>query len=180
MWLSVPALSGEENKYIYRITIKLDVMERDHQEISLFEKGGIVLAIPDVPDSEIPLGTGVKLMESAGLDGSVKPALRADEDAIADAIGPDHRIVISAYIEPGTDGFWSYTYSPEDVGAYGYGRTIREVKKSLLDGIEMVKERYGEMDDQKMMPHSIRGDYRVEFDIQPSLRDYPDDLEIKK
>lgn len=62
MWLSVPALSGEKNKYIYRVTIKLDVMERDHQEISLFEKGGIVLAIPDVPDSEIPLGTRVKLM----------------------------------------------------------------------------------------------------------------------
>lgn len=151
-------------------------MEQEHQDVSLFEKGGIVLAIPDVPDSEIPLGTGVKLMESAGLDGSVKPALRADEDAI----GPDHRIVISAYIEPETDGFWSYTYSPEDVGAYGYGRTIREAKNSLLDGIEIVKERYGEMDDQKMMPHSIRGDYRVEFDIQPSLRDYPDDLEIKK
>lgn len=65
-------------------------------------------------------------------------------------------------------------------GACWYERTIREAKNSLLDGIEIVKERYGEMDDQKMMPHSIRGDYRVEFDIQPSLRDYPDDLEIKK
>lgn len=155
-------------------------MEQEHQDVSLFEKEGVVLAIPNVPDSEIPLGTETKLMGSAGLNDSGKPIFRADEDAIADAIGSDHRVVISAYIEAGTDGFWSYTYSPEDVGVYGYGKTIREAKNSLLDGIEIVKERYGEMDDQKMMPHSIRGVYRVEFDIQPALRDYPDDLEIKK
>ena len=155
-------------------------MEQEHQDVSLFEKEGVVLAIPNVPDSEIPLGTETKLKGSAGLNGSGKPIFRADEDAIADAIGSDHRVVISAYIEAGTDGFWSYTYSPEDVGVYGYGKTIREAKNSLLDGIEIVKERYGEMDDQKMMPHSIRRVYRVEFDIQPALRDYPDDLEIKK
>lgn len=153
-------------------------MEQDFQEGDLFEKEGMALSIPSVDDSEIPLGTLTTLMRTAGLDGLGKPPYRANSDDIAEAIGPDLCVVIRAYIEPGADGFWVYTYSPEDVGAYGYGKTIRDAKNSLLDGIETAKESYYEMDDQSMMPLSIKGDYRVEFDIQPALWNFPDDEEI--
>ncbi|MBR8766281.1 hypothetical protein IX336_001665 [Porphyromonas levii] len=35
------------------------------------------------------------------------------------------------------------------------------------------------MEDQSMMPLSIKGDYRIEFDIQPALRDFSEDWEVK-
>lgn len=150
-------------------------MEQEYQEGSLFNKAGMALSMPNVEDSEIPLGTLTMLMKTAGLDSSGEPPYRANCDDIAEAIDSDCCVVIRAYIEAGSDGFWVYTYSPEDVGAYGYGKTIGEAKNSILEGIETAKESYEEMEDQSMMPLSIKGDYRIEFDIQPALRDLPED-----
>lgn len=154
-------------------------MEQEYQEGSLFNKAGMALSMPNVEDSEIPLGTLTMLMKTAGLDSSGEPPYRANCDEIAEAIDSDCCVVIRAYIEAGSDGFWVYTYSPEDIGAYGYGKTIREAKNSLLEGIETAKESYEEMEDQSMMPLSIKGDYRIEFDTQPALRDLPEDWEVK-
>lgn len=152
-------------------------MEEDYQEGDLFEKEGMVLSIPNVGDSEIPLGTLTMLMKATGLDGSGESSHRARYDDIAEAIGSDHCVVIHAFIEAGAGGFWAYTYYPEDVGAYGFGKTIRETKNSLLERIEIAKERYKEMDNQAMMPLSIKGNYRVEFFTQPALRNFPEDEE---
>lgn len=152
--------------------------QEEYQEGSLFIRDGAALWLPPVEESDIPLGTLTVLMKSAGVDGTEILSQRAGCDEIADAIGQDRCVEIRAYIEAGSDGFWIYTYSPEDVGAYGYGKTIAEAKSSLLEGIETVKENYEQMEDQSLMPLSIKGDYRVEFDIQPALKDFPEDREL--
>lgn len=153
-------------------------MAEDYEVEELLDNEGNELSIPDADDSEMPLGTVTALLRSAGIDKAGGTPHQATYDDIAEAIGSDGRVVIRAYIEPGPDGFWVYTYSPENVGAYSYGKTIKEAKKSLLEGIEGLVESYEEDGDKDLMPLSIRGDFRVEFDIQPALRDFPEDKEV--